>query len=217
MFKGQFDLTLFNAGRHKDADFERAIAAGKLDHLLLDCQVAQRAVGRNMLFDNLVGYLFYRLFSGAPTPQDPFQNWVSTGPAIAVIHLNTRSDEPTYTELNTSDYYATYHNLAYAANTGSGSKRLIADSVGWSIWSDPNKEQIFFRTRVLYLPSQGVSNSIYSIGACWISRIENDGTYGHKGSIARIKLHDTDGEPIRMKKSQYQALLVEYTFSMLSL
>jgi hypothetical protein len=213
-------VTLFKESRFRDADFERAMKAGKLDHLLLEVGVQQKVETDNMLFDNLAPALFYRAgFSGCPTPPNYFQDWSGSGSGLWIIFLSTYTHEPSYQEDYDMDYWSTFHNLPSSVNGSSAAKRIINDHAYPSeVWCDPGgRQQIFFRDRWLYLPTEGYSNNICSLMIVWYQNITATSSYQvNKRHVGRVRLKDQDGEPVRLNKTAYQAMLVEYTFSMAS-
>lgn len=219
--KGHFDLSLFQESKYQDRDFEEAIKRGELDHLLLDVGQQQKAGGDNMLFDNLVQCLFWWTgWSGCPQPSDV--NWYSDlggGQAgLHYVYLATYDPETTYQEqwvcklssTNLSDSY-------YSVNSSSAAKRFIQDQIAPAeMWchTDGVKQQIFFRNRWLYLPTQGYSNNIRSVVIVWTAACSVDNTWnGNVPLIGRVRLKDEAGEPVRINKTAYQAMLMEYTFS----
>jgi hypothetical protein len=113
------------------------------------------------------------------------------------------------------------HNSTYSVNTVSAAKRFYNDQIAAAeVWShaDAVKQQVFFRNRWLYLPTEGYSNNIRSLVIVWSTDCANvlvPGTFNYY-EIGRVRLKDAAGEKVRINKTQYQAMLMEYTFSLVS-
>lgn len=223
--KGRFDVSIFKPSKHRDEDFEAAIKRGELDHLLLDLEVEQRARSNNMLFDNLMPSLFYRAgWNGCPAAPDPYDDWSGSGSGIWCVYLATTDDDPTYQESWDLNYWAYGYNMPNCANCGSsthGARRFYNDQAApYEVWvAADGRQQIFFRNRWFFLPTQGYSDNIRSIVLAWYreaSRSLTDQNAVNKRSIGRVRLRDQDGEKVRLNKTAYQAMLLEYTFSFVS-
>jgi len=214
--QGKFDLTLLDADGIKDADFQRAKADGKLDDLLGKLQVAQQAHGiSNRLFDNLAGYLLDHVFQGPQAANPYYQN---PGVASALAHitlLSTDADTTSYTEQ--VDSFGTLHNTTDSVDVVAAGKRFIIDEVSpYVVHPDPaGREQLIFRSRWLYLPSEAISAAIKSIGLYYATDAILTGNIS-RSRIGRVRLKDNLGTPITLAKTASQSLLVEYSYSLLS-
>jgi hypothetical protein len=101
-------------------------------------------------------------------------------------------------------------------NTGNAGKRFVAHDMEVLVDVEPNgREGIFMRERWLYLPSQVVSNEIRCVGVFWCENI-TDGN-DERGRIGRVRMKDAGGNPVTLNKSSSQTLLIQYTFTLVSL
>jgi len=215
MLEGRADLTLYDSPRFRDADFQRAIREGTLDKLLGELPVAGRARGKNMIFSWFACYSFYGLMSAGDCT-DPYDGNHGGNPPccyFGTILLNTNTSVPTYQEFNND--YVGLHQPSYTANSGSAGKRFAYDTIETPYYkSDPSgtgREDISARHRFLYLPSEGISSSINSLGILYTGN--RDATGGiSRASAARLRLKNPAGIPMTINKTGNQVLLVEYTF-----
>ena len=222
--KGHFKLTLHNEDlRFKNADYEAAVARGELDDLLIDVGVQEEHEADNLLFDTWLTFLFYRSgWSGCPTPPLNYEQSAGAGPGIWCIYLATYDPEPGYQDDRDCGHWAEFYSLGYAANGGTsthGTKRFYNDqSHPFEVWCDPTgREQIFFRNRWFYYPYQGYSNDIRGVAIVWCEDVTTtSGSDRSKRWMGRIRFKDANGEPVRINKTAYQAMSLEYTFSMLT-
>jgi hypothetical protein len=80
------------------------------------------------------------------------------------------------------------------------------------------KEEIYFKSRFLYLPSQGISNNIRSIGVYGAEYASNQYNNEERYLVARVRLKDPDtGLPVILIKNFNQVLVIEYTVFFVSL
>lgn len=223
--EGFFKVSKMPAHGLSDHDFEQAIKEGRLDALLTTLPVKQEARCKNRLFDNLAGYFLDTLFSLGNCGWPYYERNDSPPEAMlnSICLLTTDGDTDSYTEdwgaAGTSSYN-TIHWRPDAANTASGGKRFEEDEIeAWQVWVDTGgREAIHFRNKFLYLPSQGESSNIRSIGIFFLEN--GDGTGGYweaRGKVGRVRLKDANGVPIIMTKSDREILLVEYTFTMVAI
>lgn len=209
--KGKFNVTLLDAGGLGDADFERARHEGRLDALLAGLEVEQRAETDNLVFDNFAAYTFWALFSGGNIA-DPFDGGDKlVEAALASMCLLTTGADPTYTEQ--VDSFSTPSSVTNSANASSGGKRFVEDTiVTQQIAVTSGKEEVFCKSRWLFLPSQGASNSIKSIGAFYYVDADNTGSGSLRSGISRVRLKDSAGRNITLRKTDRNVLHIEYGF-----
>lgn len=220
MLEGHAELTLYDSLRYRDEDFIQARKNGHLDRFLQELPVLEHLEGDNMIFHWFAQFMFTAVFSGCPNYGIPFNVNRQVSPPnvyFGTILLNTNTSAPTYQEWNND--YTRIHTPTYSANTGSAGKRFPYDSVeNPAFFSDPSKtgrEDISCRYRWLYLPSQGVSSNIQSLGVLGSSnRDSTDIVYRY--SAARLRFKNSSGVPITINKTSNQVLLVEYTFKLVS-
>jgi len=214
--QGYFDVEVKDAGGLKDADFEAAIREGRLDDVLSKLNTEQRAASFNQLHHWIVPTIYHNLwghgFANGPWPTYDQCMWCNN------IGLMVTDSEPTFNEAY--GWYGGYHQ--YADNTGDSTcaKGMTAHRAEYH-QIDKNadgREEIFLSTRFLFLPSQGNSNNIRSLGL-FGSQYSNQGTGGEdRYRSARVRLKDPDtGLPTIIIKNLNQVLVIEYTIFWVSL
>lgn len=208
--KGKYNVTLLDAGGLGDEDFEMARRDGSLDALLTGLDVEQRAETDNLVFDNFAAYIFRWLFSGGDIT-DPYDvGNGTTDAALATMCLLTTDTDTTYTEQSAGFWDVS--TVGNSANTSSGGKRFVEDT----IVSPPlvavtaGKEEVFCKSRWLYLPSQGVSSAIRSIGTFFYFDADATGNSSQRSSISRVRLKDSAGRNITLRKTDKNVLHIEY-------
>jgi len=225
MYEGRFDLQLRGAKGLTDRDFEKAQQDGYIMDLLNDLPLEKVLTTKNMIFHWLSVYLHYKLMQGG-SPGSP---WSKTdgGPEayFAFVLLMDTDGEPAYYGENAWYYdsysYQSIHSQPGTVDGSAGAKRFEEDQISdWAIWEDTGgREAIYFRNRWLYTPTQANSSTIRSLGIYFFSN--GDDTYrDYYEAIARggrVRLKDTGGNPVTLSKNSNQVLLVEYTFSFVSM
>lgn len=219
--QGHFDLTLHNESmRYGDKDYEEAIKRGELDHLLLDVGVQEKHKSENLLFDTWLTFLFYRSgWSGTPAPPFPYGDWSGAGAGMWALYFTyyDNGSEPNYTDDGDPGYWQVRDDQSY--NCGSGCGRHFDQGVSApEVWSDTaSREQIFIRFRFFFYPYEITSNN-NNIRGVWITWNEDvNGPSGRdKRWMGRVRFKDANGDFVRIHKTNYQALSLEYTFSFLT-
>lgn len=222
MFQGRLKTTLFDSGKLRDVDFDEAIAQKEISPLLYSLEPRLELEQRNQLFDHFVPYLFYHGgWSGAGAPVNPF--YVSNGAGhtyFGFVFPSTYTSEPTYTEYSgVPSRYDLIHIMPGYVDGTAGAKWFIRDQIDpWYVWSDPSgQERLYFRQRWLWLPSQAVSSNINSLDIYFIDRADEvDGYDSYKSRSGRVRFKDNGGTPVTINKTSAQVLLLEYTWSILS-
>lgn len=219
MIEGRFNVSLMGARGLRDEDFWEAKRDGTIMRLLEKLPVEQRCPNvKNRIMDNMAGFLLQRIFTIGNCGWPYYIGDYGPEAALACINLTTHDSEPTYTETwGEHDGSVTINNDSGAATNGA--KRFEEDEVTpWEIWAATDgRDAIFFRNRMLYLPSEGVSSDIRSIGIYFCSDGDSIGGYYRAlGRIGRVRLKDSGGNPIILNKTASQVLLVEYTFALVS-
>jgi hypothetical protein len=220
MITGHFDLALKNSGRLCDKDFEEARRQGRLGELLDGLETAQECHTDNLVFDLIVPYLGYFVFS-APSVGDLWRDNATVPAVFANICLLTTDSEPNYQSewYRSGGYeYQTPSGAGESANGSTGGKLFEEEaSEAADIRSDlGGREAIWYRERFLYLPSQGSSTNIRSIGVYWCAIATTTGVY-FRQRAARVRLKDSGGNPIIVSKGTDQVLLVEYKATFVSI
>lgn len=223
MFQGRLKTTLLDSGPMVDADFDRAIREGRAMELLGELDRRLELDQSNLIFDHFVPWCYYRCgWSSAGAPPDPFQEWSGSGASyFSFIILTTYTSEPSYTEYNGSvNYYDPIHTMPGTVDSSAGAKRFVNDQIeAWDLSSAADgREQLTFRNRWLYLPSQAVSSNINSLDIYFNRDCTDVTAYAEdKSRSGRIRFKDSGGNPITINKSSNQVLLLEYNWSMISL
>lgn len=226
--QGRFDVTLFDAAGKDDAFFEQAIREGTIDEVLNGLKVEQKAQCSNRIFDNAAGYLLNRLFSLGNDAWPYYINTSGSEALLSFIALTRTSDDTTNYQEDWGKDNSGSDNQSLGDGNGSppdgvsttGGKRFEEDQVtGWTIWSDAEREAIHFRNRFLYTTSQGNASDIRSIGIFYHHDADkSDIDYADEvGRIGRVRLKDAAGAPITINKTSSNVLLVEYTFTLVSM
>lgn len=212
---GHFDLSLRDAGRLRDADFDAAIRAGALREILRDLPEAARARTNNLVMDNFAATMFLHLFSG-PDVTYPYNAGGAANGALSMVCLLSDETEPTYTE-GWDDYQSSMQSVT-ASVAADAAKRFVEDVAETTLIARDSldREAVFARSRWLYLPSQAVSASIASLGV-FFSEDADGMAWAHRGRIARVRIKDAGARPLTMNKTSAQVLLVEYTARLVSL
>lgn len=214
--QGRFDLTLMDAGGIPNEVWLAARRTRRALELLRGLRTKQRARTRNQVFDNFAGHLFDMSFSG---PQCDYPFYHDSGNAfLGILTLDNRDAAPTYQELWSGNVYP--YDLGYITGvTKPGSthsyKRVIEDDDDTpDVIVDPTgRERVYFRSRFLFTPLEGVANDINGI-SIWFRRDADTTSYTESGSAARTRLYDSKGRKVTMNKTITDILLVEYEFSL---
>lgn len=216
--QGQFDLIKYDARGLTEEDFLRANRTGRLEELLSNLQkTGEYKAVSNRLFDNLAGYWLDHVFQG-PDVAYPYN--ISPGSASAlgnITLLTTDSETTSYTE----DWGggATHHDPFETANSLSAGKRFVVDQlVPFVVQTTPNadgREEIQFTNKWLYLPGEGISTDIRSIGIFY-AELGNADFFVNRGRIGRVRIKDQNGDRVIIHKSGEEVLIVQYSFRLLS-
>jgi len=215
--QGYFDLTKYDVSGLCDQDILQAQESRKLDALLQNRKKTAQMSFSNRLFDNLAGYLLDHVFQG-PQAANPYSLSPGISSALASIALLTTDAETTsYTEHVFS--VTTPHGVSETANGLTAGKRFIADQMEtFQIVASPNadgREEIQFTNKWMYLPSEGVSTDIRSIGIYFGSDGDNLAVL-ERARLGRVRIKDAQGEPVILHKSDQEILIVQYSYRLLS-
>lgn len=221
--EGHFDVNKFSARGLKDEAFQRAIEGGFWRELLADLPHKQKIGSDNMIYDRMCPYLMDSLFpeAGGLAPENTAVN--SSNAMLAYIHLTTEDKDPAYTYRRhydqTYSYDSPYNNWPYIIS-GTG-KRFEEDQIEpWEIWQDAGgRESISFRNKWLYLPTQGSSSTINGIHIIGCEDGDNTGYsyYWWRVEAGYVRFKDANGNKVTLTKNTNEVLLVEYTFTMVSM
>jgi len=203
--QGYFDVQVKDAPGLDDDAF-RGLAPAELARLLDGLETVQRARGKNLCNDNIAGYIFRHMMSGPAIP-NPW-NRGGVGSAGMTINVEDQDAEPTYTE--GWEEYTDFNNPGWQLGTGNSGKRFIVDDVEAHLIqvASLQKEELQFRSRWLYLPSEIVSGNIRSLGYFY-SDVANTTSSRYRGHYGRFRLKDSGGNPIVISKSSSQVLLIQ--------
>ncbi len=204
--RGHFEVELKDSGALRDEDF-LSIPRRELNSLLDSLRIVKHVEGWNKCNDMLPASIFRGVMSGADIDY-PFNNFITGYSAIGNINVEYRDPEITYTEWIYAN--ADIHNIGYPVGTGNSGKRFIEDEItNHAIEAYQNsREEVWFRSRWLYLPSQIVCGNIRSIG--YFFGYDGDADYTtSRGTYGRFRLKDSNGNPITISKSSSQVLLVQ--------
>lgn len=222
MISGHFDLELINAKGLVDRDFDRAVQGGYINDLLGDLPLNRKVSSNNRVFDNMAGHYLDKLFS-MPDCADPYYWSAAAGyTAFTFITLLSTDGEPTYTEDWMDTGYVSIHNAVGTVDDATAGKKFITDQITpYSLWEDTGgREAIHFRNRWLYTTTQANSSVIRSIGIFFsadVSMTWSSSSSYRIARIGRVKLKDSGGNPVTLSKNSNQVLLVEYTYSLVSM
>lgn len=207
--RGHFNVQLKDAGGLKDADFEAAIRAGTIDDILKELETKQRAAAWNQIMHYVPAAYFHNVFAhgigNSPWPSYDQNCWANN------ISLMVTDSEPVYNYGYV--WYGGFHAHFDNIGTSTGSKGMGNGTIGRRNEKlDDGREGVFLMSRFLFLPSQGNSNNIRSLGL-FGSQYSNQGTGNEDRYItARVRLKDPDtGLPVVIVKNLNQVLVIEYT------
>jgi len=220
--EGHFRVDKIGARGLKDEAFERAIKEGYIRELLADLPVLQQAGGKNMLYDLCAGWFQQNLMGGDNVGNTYLQTGVDAA-TLAGICLSYEDREPTYSYdrwYNNTYSYGNMNDWPY--NVGNSPyKRFEEDQIeDWTIWqSTDGREAVHFRNKFLYLPTQAYHSTIRSIAILGKYDADNAGNdyYWWRSETGFIRLKDADGNKVTLTKSSNELLLVEYTFTLVSM
>lgn len=221
--EGHFDVNKFSARGLKDEAFQRAIDGGYWRELLADLPHKQKISTDNMIYDRLCPYLIDALFpdAGGLSPENSAVN--SSNAMLAYLHLTTEDKVADYSyRRHWNDTYS-YDNpyTSWPSVVSGTGKRFEEDQIeDWTIWqSADGRESIHFRNKWLYLPTQGSSSNIN--GIVLIGREDGDTTgasyYHWRVESGYVRFKDVNGNKVTLTKNTNEVLLVEYTFTMVSM
>jgi len=210
--RGHFDVSVRNAGGLKDEDFVAAKEEGRLFELLEQLEVAQRAKCDNILMHWIPPTFYHNVFQHG-FADGPWPTYDACVP-MNNIGLMVTDSEPVYNYAY--GWYGGYHAFADNIGDSTGAKGFTAhDADGNLVDKDADgREEVFVRTRFLFLPSQGNSNNIRSVGI-FGSQYTNQGTGSEDRYMSgRVRLKDpTTGLPTILLKNFNQVMVIEYTYA----
>jgi hypothetical protein len=213
--QGTFELTHRDARGLRDADFRAALRRGEADALLRGLPLLGGYRARNLVFDNFAAFLFSQLMGG-PDVTDPFDLGGTAAAALGIVTLMTTASEPTYEELATG-YYETMYTQAETA--GGGGKRFVEDVIETTriAVAGDGRESVECRSRWLFLPSEGVSSDIRSVGIHFAADADSVAGYVSRARICRVRIKDAAGRAVIINKTASQVLLIEYTLKLVTI
>lgn len=218
---GTFNVSLLDSRSYKDEDFLQAIDKGTINRLLESLPVEQKLENQNAVHHWTVPYLFQMLMSGPSGPGVPF---TTDNSQFICCCLMSASSEPSFSEAYTMymggyDFYVWYN--TDCINVSGAGKLLINNSIeSYLLAKDTQgRESVFFRDRWLFLPSEGVSSVIRGLGIFGSDRANSVGpvNYVTWGRSCRVRFKDSGGNPVTINKLNTQAMVVDYTVTLVSI
>lgn len=211
--RGHFEVELKDSGTLRDKDF-LSIPRYELSSFISSLQTVERFEYWNKCNDMIAGSLFEAIMSG-PTVSSPYNSYNVGVGGLATINVEDRDPELTYTEW--TQVYNNIHTPGYPVGTGDSGKRFIEDDVvDHAIEAYQNsREEVWFRSRWLYLPSEIVCGNIKSIGYFFAPDSDTTGNTS-RATYGRFRLKDSNGVPITISKSSSQVLLVQMKLILVS-
>lgn len=217
--QGHFDIWRKEARGLGDEDFLCAIKDGSIDELLASLDTSYALRQKNQVHDAFSLMVYRRVFGRFPNGFSPHTD---SNPAnklypFIVVALQTEISEPVFYH----HWGANWDNpdeSQWIIGAGIGAyKRFVIDNIDTTrVVLDPDgAEALHLTERWLWLPSQGVSNNIRSVGIFGARTSTTGGDY--RSATARIRLKDASGFPITLNKTSSQVLLVQYTFTLYAL
>lgn len=184
----------------------------------------------NIVYQTTPSWFYWALMNGN-TPYGGMQTSSEGGPQfLCAISLGRLSSEPTYTTDMESPYIQLTPGSAGVDRVAGtlGSKRFSTPATDASgcivdpvVLSDASlREAIYIKSKWLFLPGECTDDQIRSIHVWWGSSWNyalNQGAARQMCRIARVRIKDSGGNPITINKIATKSLLVEYTFTMVSL
>jgi hypothetical protein len=194
--------------------------------------IKQKAEGHNLVIHNWMPSISFDVFGAAAIDGDfTINSTDATRGPLAFMALTTNSTEVAYTEYigaqrcdSAAQGVATIVSDRVDANYAF--KRFIEDRSEASsiIETEPGREAIRIIERFLWLPSQGNLSNIRSFEVWWSSDEDYpSGAYtwasGYPtlgiAEVCRTRLKD-GGVPVTLTKSSDEALLFQYTFTLVA-
>jgi hypothetical protein len=223
---GFFKIRLLNSGDLKDSDFISAQKNGTLKELVSGLELETQLDCSNRIFDGKAAFLLQQVFNIGPSRFS--WTWITQGvdaySTLAFICLlTTDSDTDSYTENLIDEGGRNINDTSETVNgddVNGGAKRFIVDQMyDFSIEAFNTREEVIFKNAWMYLPSQGISSNIRSLGIYGLS--------GQTGSmnpswqapierVGRVRLKDENGIPVTITKTEHQVLFIEYQFRLLN-
>lgn len=225
--QGRFDITKKNAGGLLDADFAKAQREGWLAELLDELPTVQKVQTNNRIFDNMAGFILDKLFSLSNCGNYYYETDDGGPSALYAIGLSTDGSATDNYQEDWSKHnsYNDNQNLSQFGTSvisSGATKRFAQDGVeSWVVESAADREAITYKDKWLFTPQSFSSTSIKSI-EIWFVSDGNTGLtdidYGDAaGKIGRVRLKDSEGNDVTLTKNTSEIVLVEYTFTLVSM
>lgn len=225
--QGFFNVDKIGAKGLKDDAFEQAIEGGYIRDLLADLPHKQRCGGKNKLYDRLAAYWFDSIFSLGSSLYPESQNVSATNHMFSNICLSSEDKDPAYTYRRGYDggdaYLYQWEGSVGTSLATSAAKIFIYNQMEpFTIWADTDgREAIHFKNTWLYLPAYAVHSTIRSIAIVGSEDIYvlDDQRFYNKWRVETgyVRLKDSAGNKVTLTKSSSELLMVEYTFTLVSM
>jgi hypothetical protein len=209
--QGHFDLQMFDAPDLTPA----LVEAWKKQGLDPIAEIERRyeELGRwsadNLVIGTTPGFYYYHCWSGA-TPYSPMN---ANSSLLWGLALTTLATEPGYqTEYLSAYLWGSPENIPNKVSSGGGKSIIDDDIVSPVIDIDPDgRESMFMSFKYLFYPGQAVSDLIRSVEIWYFD------TGGNQGArVARVRIPDSNGVPVTLHLGPSSALMVGYTYRLVS-
>jgi len=189
--------------------------------LALACEERQKASMKNLVFDNFAPSVFWGAVGSGLAAEYPYSQDGSNGCFFAFVCLLTSDYEPTYQEVYSNSTWPSNTTETANNNADNGAAKLINQTIETPLYRSlpavDGREGIHLRMRWLWLPYQGISSNIRSVGmhyrrySTWPMSQQ-----GEQARSSRVLIKDSGGTPLIINKTSSQVLLVEWNFYLLN-
>ncbi len=220
--KGIAKVALYDTPGLSDADILKILGPrhkrrpGSVDKFLSSMDAIQEFKSGNLLNHMCPAFMFKAMMSGGSIPA-PYGNGPTTSSLFSLIILTTIASEPAYIDSSIvwSNPYELPGNIGGAASNSARGVKLfdINEIEDGLVYEDPNgKEAISYRSRWLFLPSEGVSSSIAGFSV-YFSEYGSGTAGNYRGISGRLLFRDGNGTPIIVNKLSTRTMFLEYTIT----
>jgi hypothetical protein len=214
---GFFNIKKFSSNGAGDDFFKSAIKDGSINNILDKLELKQEARCSNRIFDNVAAMILDRLF-GLPDCTDPYYLYQTGVDRAAPLTFLALLDIDSNTDSYIEDWSWTgVANLISNIVSSTALKSFYIDAFSSSIERNATRDEVYYLSRYLYLPSEAISDDIRSVGIYWRRRSSNDlGSVLTNGRVGRVRIKDLNGNNVELTKNAEEVLLFDYTFKLIS-
>jgi len=218
---GFFDIKLIDVNGMSDVEVVNYVSKFGADALCKNFKLKQYYACRNRIFHMVPALLLKHMFGLG----DLGNNWdqqitehSSHVAGMCFINLSSHtSDTTSYTETYHQAKNTSIHSVESSVNTSNGSKYFMSNVIeDYRLYADIDSDRIVFKDKFLYVPSQSNSGSIRNISIYFRGVYATLGWTWNK-RIGRARIKDEDGNLTQIVKNDGEALLFEYTFTLVSI